>query len=170
MPLAARVGDAHACPQKGHSVNNIASGSDNVFINGVPAARFGDTTSCGSAIVAGSSTVFINGKPAALMGSATSHGGVIIGGSGNVLIGNTYSPPSQPAISAPLVEKAFNQHFQLIDQSGKPVKGFTYLLQTPDEDISGDTYEKGKTVLCHSHTMQNITLAHAFQSEIGVKK
>ncbi len=37
MPLAARVGDAHTCPQKGHSVNSIASGSDNVFINGVPA-------------------------------------------------------------------------------------------------------------------------------------
>lgn len=170
MPLAARVGDAHACPQKGHSVNNIASGSGNVFINGVPAACLGDTTSCGATIIAGSSTVFINGKPAALMGSATSHGGVIISGSGNVLIGDTYTPPSQSAISDPLVEKAFNQHFQLIDKLGKPAKGFTYLLQTPDGEISGETCEQGKTTLCHSHTMQNITLAHAFQSEIGVKK
>ncbi|MBB6056157.1 PAAR domain-containing protein [Tolumonas osonensis] len=168
MPLAARVGDAHACPQKGHSVNNIVSGSDNVFINGLPASRLGDTTSCGATIVAGSSTVFINGKPAALMGSATSHGGVIIGGSDNVLIGDIYTPAS--TISDSLVEKAFNQHFQLIDQSGNPVKGFTYLLQTPDGEITGETCEQGKTDLCHSHTMQSITLAHAFQSEIGVKK
>ena len=62
------------------------------------------------------------------MGSATSHGGVIIAGSGNVLIGDTYTPPSQSGISDSFVEKAFNQHFQLIDQSGKPAKGFTYLL------------------------------------------
>lgn len=170
MPLAARVGDAHACPQKGHSVNNIASGSDNVFINGVPAACLGDTTSCGATIVAGSSTVFINGKPAAMMGSATSHGGVIIGGSGNVLIGDTYTPPSQSTISNSPVEKTFNQHFQLIDQTGKPVKGFTYLLQTPDGEITGETCEQGKTDLHHSHIMQSITLAHAFQSAIGVKK
>ncbi len=115
MPLVARAGDKHACPQKGHSVNNIASGSDNVFINGVPAARVGDTTSCGATIVAGSSTVFINGKPAAMMGSASSHGGVIVSGSGNVLIGDTYTPPSKSVISEPLVEKAFNQHFQLIN-------------------------------------------------------
>lgn len=170
MPLAARVGDAHTCPQKGHSVNSIASGSDNVFINGVPASRLGDTTCCGATVIAGSSTVFINGKPAALMGSATSHGGVIIAGSGNVLIGDTYTPPSQSGISDSFVEKAFNQHFQLIDQSGKPAKGFTYLLQTPDGEISGKTCEQGKTIICHSHSMQSITLAHAFQSEIGVKK
>ncbi|NCB57632.1 MAG: hypothetical protein EOM46_09030 [Gammaproteobacteria bacterium] len=88
MPLVARASDSHACPQKGHSVNTISSGSDDVFINGLPVARVGDSTSCGATIVAGSSTVFINGKPAALLGSATSHGGVIISGSGNVLIGD----------------------------------------------------------------------------------
>ncbi len=170
MPLVARAGDKHACPQKGHSVNNIASGSDNVFINGVPAARVGDTTSCGATIVAGSSTVFINGKPAAMMGSASSHGGVIVSGSGNVLIGDTYIPASQSPLADSATEKAFNQHFQLIDQTGKPVKGFTYLLQTPDGEITGETCEQGKTALCHSHTIQNMTLAHAFQSEIGVKK
>lgn len=66
MPLAARVGDAHACPQKGHSVNSIVSDSNNVFINGAPASRIGDTTSCGATIVTGSSTVTINGMPAAI--------------------------------------------------------------------------------------------------------
>ena len=88
MPPVTRVSDSHTCPQKGHSVNAISSGSGDVFINGLPVARVGDSTSCGATIVAGSSTVFINGKPAALLGSATSHGGVIISGSGNVLIGD----------------------------------------------------------------------------------
>ena len=86
MPSISRVGDAHACPKTGHSVNAVTSGSPDVIINGVPAARVGDTTACGSMITAGSSTVFINGKPAAFMGSATSHGGIIINGSPNVLI------------------------------------------------------------------------------------
>lgn len=67
MPGAARIGDAHACPQTGHGVNSIVSGN---------------------------STVLINGKPAAILGSAISHGGVIISASGNVLIGDTYSPPT----------------------------------------------------------------------------
>ena len=88
MPPVARATDSHACPQKGHSINTISSGSGDVFINGLPAARVGDATSCGATIVTGSSTVFINGKPAALLGAATSHGGVIISGSENVLIGD----------------------------------------------------------------------------------
>lgn len=170
MPSVSRAGDAHACPQTGHSVNNIVSGADNVFINGVPAARVGDKTSCGATIVTGSTTVTINGMPAAIMGSATSHGGVIISGSGNVLIGDTYTPPSQSASTSSVLGKNFNQHFQLLDPSGKPVEGFTYLIQTPDGEITGETCSQGKTDLIHSNTMQSITLAHAFQSTIGVRK
>lgn len=45
MTSAARKSDQHACPQKGHSINAIANGSPNVFINGVPAARIGDSYS-----------------------------------------------------------------------------------------------------------------------------
>ena len=92
MTSAARKGDQHACPQTGHSVNAITTGSSNVFINGIPAARLGDSTSCGATIISGSSTVFINGVPAVITGSATSHGGVIITGSSNVLIGDSYAP------------------------------------------------------------------------------
>jgi uncharacterized Zn-binding protein involved in type VI secretion len=87
MPAIARVGDMHACPQRGHSVTPIVSGSSDVLINGMPAATVGSTTACGASIAAGSSTVTINGKPAAIQGAATTHGGVVISGSGNVLIG-----------------------------------------------------------------------------------
>ena len=60
------------------------------LINGLPAARLGDTAGCGQTISgAYSTTVFINGKNAATLGSTLSHGGVIIGGSGDVLIGDT---------------------------------------------------------------------------------
>lgn len=104
MTSAARKGDQHACPQTGHGVNGIATGSPNVFINGVPAARIGDSTSCGANIISGSSSVFINGLPAAIMGSATSHGGVLISGSGNVLIGDQ-APMSE---SNPTTDKQTN--------------------------------------------------------------
>lgn len=87
MPKAARLGDAHTCPKKGHSVNAISSGESSVLINGLPAATIGSSTSCGATIVAGSSSVTINGKPAAVIGSATSHGGVIVSASGDVFIG-----------------------------------------------------------------------------------
>lgn len=87
MPPIARVGDKHACPQRGHSVNTIVKGSSDVMINGVPAAVVGSQTACGGAVVTGSATVTINGKPAAVIGSATSHGGVIISASGNVMVG-----------------------------------------------------------------------------------
>ena len=40
MPSISRVGDAHTCPQTGHSVNAVTSGSPDVIINGVPAALF----------------------------------------------------------------------------------------------------------------------------------
>ena len=87
MPAIAKVGDMHACPQRGHGVNSIVSGSSDVLINGMPAATVGSGTGCGASIAVGSSTVTINGKPAAVLGSATTHGGVIVSGSGNVLIG-----------------------------------------------------------------------------------
>jgi Uncharacterized conserved protein len=87
MPAIAKVGDMHACPQRGHGVNSIASGSSDVFINGMSAATVGSGTGCGASVAVGSGTVTINGKPAAVLGSATTHGGVIVSGSGNVLIG-----------------------------------------------------------------------------------
>jgi len=62
---AARVTDPTSCPMPGHGAQSIASGSSDVFFDGLAAARKGDTCTCGSALVSGvSATVFINGRPA----------------------------------------------------------------------------------------------------------
>lgn len=101
MPKAARLGDSAA----GHGcmpATPIMAGSGDVSINGMPAARQGDTVllhmcPCpnmphgvhGRSIAAGSSTVSINGKAAARVGDAIDCGGNVEAGSGDVLIGDT---------------------------------------------------------------------------------
>lgn len=76
---AARLSDPTSCPIPGHGTPAIQSGSPDVLINGLPAARLGDTAGCGQTISGTySTTVFINGKNAATLGSTLSHGGVII--------------------------------------------------------------------------------------------
>ena len=106
MPPAARVldlaqnpADAHGCPACPHPViGPIKQGSDNVFTNGLNAARKTDpgfaAPCCNQnsfEINAGSASVFINDKPAARLGDATKHCGgmgTIINGSPNVMIGD----------------------------------------------------------------------------------
>lgn len=90
---AARLGDPTDCPKNGHGTNPIATGSPNVFIDGLPVARLGDATDCGSALSDGLvPNVLVNGQPVATLGSLGNHGNVIIGGSGTVIIGHTPSP------------------------------------------------------------------------------
>ncbi|MDH1541796.1 DUF2235 domain-containing protein [Stutzerimonas stutzeri] len=90
---AARLGDPIACPKTGHGTNPIASGSPDVFFDGLPAARAGDTTACGSTLTSNLiPNVLINGKPAATLGSLGDHGSVVIGGSGTVIIGTSHTP------------------------------------------------------------------------------
>lgn len=64
----------------------VTGGADGMTFNGKPAARVGDTTSDGSAIVEGSPNVFINGKPAAVLSGKTGCGGVVVGSSGGIFI------------------------------------------------------------------------------------
>lgn len=97
MPKAARLkdmGGPHGC----YPPSPIISASSNVFINGQPAARLGDSVAphdcrnCPShprTIASGSASVFINGRPAARAGDAINCGGVIISGSDNVIIGDS---------------------------------------------------------------------------------
>jgi uncharacterized Zn-binding protein involved in type VI secretion len=95
MPLAARVGDMHACPMVTGTVPHVGGpvlppGCMTVLICSMPAARVGDMLTCTGppdTIAAGSSTVFIGGMPAARMGDTTAHGGSIIAGAPTVLIG-----------------------------------------------------------------------------------
>lgn len=51
---AARKGDMHSCPLKGHGVTQIVTGSSKVSIEGQPSARVGDRTGCGAVITQGS--------------------------------------------------------------------------------------------------------------------
>lgn len=106
MPGICRVGDqalcpadSHGCLKCAHQVQGPATvGSPDVFINGMPALRVGDTGvhagCCGPntwTAAQGSSTVFINGLPAVMMGHMTQHcGGVgsMVEGSSNVFIGD----------------------------------------------------------------------------------
>jgi uncharacterized Zn-binding protein involved in type VI secretion len=64
----------------------VTGGSASTAIGGQAAARKGDTTDGGGAIVEGSKDVFIDGKPAAVLGDKTNCGGITIGGAGNVFI------------------------------------------------------------------------------------
>ena len=82
---AARLGDSSSCPKTGHGNNPIASGSPDVFFDGLPAARAGDSTGCGSTLSSNLvPNVLINGKPAATLGSLGDHGSVVIGEVGDV--------------------------------------------------------------------------------------
>lgn len=81
---AARKGD----PTLDGDLNPIDSGSPDVLIDGLPAAREGDTSECGSELCDNlSSTVLINGRAAAVVGSEGSLGNAVVSGSGTVLIG-----------------------------------------------------------------------------------
>ena len=58
-----RVGDGwmtHCCGSSCHGAST-ASGSSTVTVNNKPAARIGDSVSCGSSCATGSSDVFIGG-------------------------------------------------------------------------------------------------------------
>lgn len=98
---AARVSDPTACPLPGHGTNPIAAGSGDVFFDGLAAARQGDASACGGAMVGDlANTVLINGKPAATVGSVGSHGNKVTAGSGTVIIGNSHSPAPFSGLAA----------------------------------------------------------------------
>ncbi|WP_115717334.1 PAAR domain-containing protein [Gallaecimonas mangrovi] len=91
---AATITHMHVCPKTTGTVPHvggpIVTGSGNVLIGSLPAARVGDTLVCvgpPDKVKSGSGTVLINGKKAARMGDSTDHGGAIVVGNPTVLIG-----------------------------------------------------------------------------------
>ena len=96
MPAVARVGDAGAVHCSSYT---IATGSEDVFIDGKPVARNGDSSTVHqkpsgnkcvphvSKIIATSGSVFINGRPVAVVGDKLSECTQIIQGSESVFIG-----------------------------------------------------------------------------------
>lgn len=149
---AARVTDPTECSLPGHGTNPITSGSSNVFFDGLPAAREGDTTECGGTLINGlSSSVLINGKPAAIVGSVASHGNVIIGGSGTVIIGNTHTPAPFEMPSPPVIPGTFNRLFAFKTTSGKPVEGLPYkvISESGIEEAGTVTHGRAKCFSTH---------------------
>jgi len=47
----ARVGDKVSCPIQGHGTCPIVTGDPTMMIDGKPAARHGDQTSCGAVLI-----------------------------------------------------------------------------------------------------------------------
>lgn len=110
MPPAHRKGDigsGHGC----HFPPTLATGgSPNVFVNGRPLMREGDSYAphpCvvghapphGRALAAGSASVFVNGKPAGRQGDAIDCGGAAQTASGDVFIGDGDGSGSGPSAS-----------------------------------------------------------------------
>jgi uncharacterized Zn-binding protein involved in type VI secretion len=95
MKPAARVTDAHVCPQTSPSPHGggvvVGPGESTVLIEDLPAACLGDACACAgppNAITAGASTIFLGDKPAARLGDSTAHGGAVAAGSATVLFGD----------------------------------------------------------------------------------
>lgn len=96
MPGIVRLGDLLA-PHGCWTPHNMASGSSNVMVNGLPACKVGDSVTvhcepCNpnvpchiSAQASGASTVLINGMPAARIGDSIACGSTNAEGSGNVI-------------------------------------------------------------------------------------
>ena len=95
MPAATRIGDADVAHCSGMT---RAQGSPNVFVNGIPWSRQGDTThlkpplvpEClphAAPITIGSPTVFVNGMGAGRVGDAITGCTSVAAGSPNVFCG-----------------------------------------------------------------------------------
>ena len=95
MPPVTRIGDNNtghdACPSV-----PLASGSPNVYVNGMPVGRIGDsyvTHGCPDHsphtphLASGSGTVIINGVPVSRIGDAVDCGGAVAAGSPDVIVG-----------------------------------------------------------------------------------
>ena len=100
MPEAHRrtdIGSGHGCH---FPPSSATGGSPDVFVNGKPLMRVGDSYqphgcgvcpagSHGRALAQGSATVFVNGRPAGRIGDAIDCGGQAQTGSADVFIGDS---------------------------------------------------------------------------------
>ncbi|MBX8549455.1 PAAR domain-containing protein [Pseudomonas cichorii] len=142
---AARISDPTSCPVPGHGAKAVASGSSDVFFDGLAAARQGDTCTCGSALASAvSATVFINGKNAALVGTTGTHGDAVISGSGTVIIGDSHTPaPFIPPVPLDL-QKTYGKSFSITDsETGKPLAFRDYVATIDGVEKQGITDANG---------------------------
>jgi uncharacterized Zn-binding protein involved in type VI secretion len=125
---AARLNDPTACPIPGHGTNLIVAGSPDVLFDSLPAARQGDPSACGGALIrAVIPTVLINGMPATTVGTVGSHGNTVTAGSGTVLIGTSGGGAAFTA-PLPVVFPGFDEQFVLKDAQGNLIANQQHLL------------------------------------------
>lgn len=94
MPVCKKgdLGTGHIC----FPPNRVITGSENVNVNGLPAARVGSKLQAhccgfvchGSTIMKGAETVFVNGIPLARVTSEVDCGETMMTGSSNVFVGD----------------------------------------------------------------------------------
>ncbi|WAS96593.1 PAAR domain-containing protein [Nannocystis punicea] len=164
MPDAARISDFHVCPKVEpgpvpHVGGPIFSGSANVIIGFLPAAREGDSVVCfplGAAdrIKQGSSTVVINGRPAARRSDPGSHisGDLIAAGCPTVVIGDStqaFTFRSAAKRGVPLCEECERKRrqFDEKDDSAEPPAPDTATL---DDETPPPGAELGRDLLSSS--------------------
>jgi uncharacterized Zn-binding protein involved in type VI secretion len=164
MKPAARVSDPTDCPQANHGANPIVSGSADVFFEGLPAARQGDTTECGSSLVSGlSSTVVINGKPAAMVGSIGSCGNTVVSGAGTIVIGDVHTPA--PFIAPTPLAIGFARSFVVRDsETGLPLVMREYTAKVGHMIVEGKTDALGLAHIRTPSKDQPIALHIRFRS------
>jgi hypothetical protein len=142
-----------------------------VFFDGLAAARQGDASACGGAMVGDlATTVLINGKPAATVGSAGTHGNKVTAGSGTVIIGNSHSPaPFVPPLPVE-IQWPFNEHFVVRNpETGAPIADRAYTLKTESgKEINGVTDAEGKTSVIASAVAEGVSLLLEPQSSIAI--
>jgi len=103
MPAAARIGDTNSVHECG-VVPTASSGSSNVFINGIPAHRVGDSNTAHpfapppvgcpthvTTVSSGSPNVFVNGQALARVGDPYTCGITVTSGSPNVFANDAYT-------------------------------------------------------------------------------
>jgi uncharacterized Zn-binding protein involved in type VI secretion len=143
---AATLTSMHVCPKVTAKVPHVGgpviSGSGNVFIGTLPAAKKGDTLICigpPDTIKQGSGSVFINGKPAARMGDSTNHGGSIVIGNPTVLIGDKYRADKQPAPKtfkeAKARQKEAKKYVEAAREGGASLPGSAYTTADKQEIV-----------------------------------
>jgi uncharacterized Zn-binding protein involved in type VI secretion len=157
---AARITDPTACPESGHGQNPIISGSPDVILEGLAAARFNDHTECGALIVGGEApTVWINGMRAAVVGSEGDHGNVVTSGAGTIIFGNTHIPAPFIPITPMVVRNEFNRSFQFLTSQGPAQKIGYKICSGRTRNVIGYTCEAGKTkVLCTGMAAEQIII------------
>ncbi|MGP9764261.1 PAAR domain-containing protein [Halomonas sp. AOP13-D3-9] len=144
----AKLGDQVACRCNG-GPHRIVSAASTTFVDGLPAARVGDRSSCGASIVSGLDWYPIEGAAAAIHGSETSCGGVVIAAA-SAITGQPRggaSTTSLPTVQPP----RYNRRVVFRDEFGAPLAHESYRLVLEGGDTKeGQTNAQGEAELMDS--------------------